>query len=93
MNNERESKNATYKEVLAGLENLVLVMWDDDTTIIPKVVVLQIKFASFKLIEGLRLGFSATPIKSVHTHDKVNLKESAHFGFYALEQDTEVTIF
>jgi len=52
LNNERESKNATYKEVLAGLENLVLVMWDDDTTIIPK--------------------------------------ESAHFGFYALEQDTEV---
>ena len=50
MNNERESKNATYKEVLAGLENLVLVMWDDDTTIIPKVVVLQIKLASFKLI-------------------------------------------
>ena len=53
MNNERESKNATYKEVLAGLENLVLVMWDDDTTIIPKVVVFQIKLASFKLIEGL----------------------------------------
>ena len=50
LNNERESKNATYKEVLAGLENLVLVMWDDDTTIIPKVVVLQIKLASFKLI-------------------------------------------
>ena len=55
MNNERESKNATYKEVLAGLENLVLVMWDDDTTIIPKVVVLQIKLASFKFIESLQL--------------------------------------
>ena len=55
MNNERESKNETYKEVLAGLENLVLVMWDDDTTIIPKVVVLQIKLASFKFIESLQL--------------------------------------
>ena len=44
LNNERESKNETYKEVLAGLENLVLVMWDDDTTIIPKVFLLQIKF-------------------------------------------------
>ena len=43
LNNERESKNETYKEVLANLENLVLVMWDDDTTIVPKVVKLQIK--------------------------------------------------
>ena len=43
LNNEREFKNETYKEVLANLENLVLVMWDDDTTIVPKVVKLQIK--------------------------------------------------
>jgi len=52
INNEREAKNETYRSVLAGLEALVLVQWDQDTTIIPK--------------------------------------ESAHFGFYSLEQDTEV---
>ena len=50
LNNERESKNETYKEVLAGLDNLVLVMWDDDTTIIPKVVALQIKIIHTLLI-------------------------------------------
>ena len=44
LNNEREWKNETYKEVLAGLENLVLVMWDGDTTIVPKVVFLQSHF-------------------------------------------------
>ena len=50
LNNERESKNETYKEVLAGLDNLVLVMWDGDTTIIPKVVALQIKIIHTLLI-------------------------------------------
>ena len=73
MNNERESKNETYKEVLAGLDNLVLVMWDDDTTIIPKVV--------------------ANQNGPLSPNIKLNSKESAHFGFYALEQDAEVTIF
>ena len=54
MNNERESKNETYKEVLAGLENLVLVMWDDDTTIIPKVVALQIKIVhNIKIVKSI----------------------------------------
>ena len=47
LNNEREWKNETYKEVLAGLENLVLVMWDGDTTIVPKVVFLQSHFSNY----------------------------------------------
>ncbi|SPN98435.1 related to palmitoyl-(protein) hydrolase [Cephalotrichum gorgonifer] len=36
VNNEKDRKNATYAENLASLENLVLYMFEDDTTLIPK---------------------------------------------------------
>ncbi|KAL1856429.1 hypothetical protein VTK73DRAFT_8279 [Phialemonium thermophilum] len=36
VNNEREVKNAAYQRNIAALENLVLYMFEDDTTVIPK---------------------------------------------------------
>lgn len=36
INNERERKNPTYKKNLAGLANLVMYQFEDDTTLIPK---------------------------------------------------------
>lgn len=36
INNERGAKNQTYADNLAGLENLVLHMFEDDKTVIPK---------------------------------------------------------
>lgn len=36
VNNERELKNQTYKENLEKLERLVMYMFEDDTTVIPK---------------------------------------------------------
>ncbi|KAF2212973.1 hypothetical protein CERZMDRAFT_96648 [Cercospora zeae-maydis SCOH1-5] len=36
VNNEREEKNERYKERLAGLEKLVMFLFEDDTTVIPK---------------------------------------------------------
>ncbi|KAK8091182.1 Palmitoyl-protein thioesterase 1 [Apiospora phragmitis] len=36
INNERLLKNKTYAENLAGLENFVMYMFDDDTTVMPK---------------------------------------------------------
>ena len=36
INNEREEKSPGYRSQLEGLEDLVLVMWDDDTTIVPR---------------------------------------------------------
>ncbi|KAM3423333.1 hypothetical protein BST61_g770 [Cercospora zeina] len=36
VNNEREVKNEVYKERLAGLERLVMVLFEEDTTVIPK---------------------------------------------------------
>merc|ERR1712215_329056 len=37
INNEKEEHNTDYKESLMGLENLVLSMWNQDTTIIPSI--------------------------------------------------------
>lgn len=36
VNNERKHKNITYKENLAALENFVMVVFEDDQTVIPK---------------------------------------------------------
>ncbi|ROT43036.1 palmitoyl-protein thioesterase [Sodiomyces alkalinus F11] len=36
INNEREEKNATYAANMARLENFVMYMFEDDTTVIPK---------------------------------------------------------
>ncbi|KAJ6444991.1 palmitoyl protein thioesterase [Purpureocillium lavendulum] len=36
INNERLLKNETYKKNIASLENLVLYMFEDDTTVIPR---------------------------------------------------------
>lgn len=36
INNERKEKNETYAKNLASLENLVMVLFDGDTTVIPK---------------------------------------------------------
>lgn len=36
INNERAVKNATYKENLSELENFVMVLFEDDTVVIPK---------------------------------------------------------
>ncbi|UNI16844.1 Palmitoyl-protein hydrolase [Purpureocillium takamizusanense] len=36
INNERPLKNETYKKNIASLENIVLYMFEDDTTVIPR---------------------------------------------------------
>ncbi|KAK5256576.1 hypothetical protein LTR40_010204, partial [Exophiala xenobiotica] len=36
INNEREEKNATYAENLAALDKFVMVVFDEDKTVIPK---------------------------------------------------------
>ncbi|OLN95773.1 Palmitoyl-protein thioesterase 1 [Colletotrichum chlorophyti] len=36
INNERELKNVEYKKNLASLTNFVMIMFEDDTTVIPK---------------------------------------------------------
>merc|ERR1711970_1518338 len=36
INNEREEKNQDYKDRMLQLENFVMLMWENDTTVIPK---------------------------------------------------------
>jgi len=36
LNNMKEEKNAEYKRIITSLEIFVMIMWEDDTTIIPK---------------------------------------------------------
>jgi len=36
VNNEKEDKNQDYRDRMLQLENFVMVMWEDDTTVIPR---------------------------------------------------------
>ncbi len=37
LNNLKPEKNLEYKRVITSLENFVMIMWEDDATIIPRV--------------------------------------------------------
>ena len=37
LNNMKEEKNPEYKRIISNLENFVMIKWDDDSTIIPRV--------------------------------------------------------
>ena len=60
-----------------------------------KFIQLMKTFLSVKLFFFLFFGHHIILIKSncAHSSNQIVSKESAHFGFYALEQDTEVEIF
>ncbi|KAJ9138162.1 Palmitoyl-protein thioesterase 1 [Pleurostoma richardsiae] len=66
VNNEREYKNATYKENIAALVNFVMYMFEDDTTAIPK------ESAWFEEINGTE----ATPLRArkLYTEDWLGLR-------------------
>ncbi|KAH9908550.1 palmitoyl-protein thioesterase [Xylariomycetidae sp. FL2044] len=66
INNEREGKNAAYAENLAALENLVLYMFENDTTVIPK------ETAWFEEVDGE----GSTPLRArkIYTEDWIGLR-------------------
>ncbi|KAI1775135.1 alpha/beta-hydrolase [Hypoxylon cercidicola] len=66
INNERELKNETYAKNIANLENLVLYVFEDDTTVIPK------ETAWFEEVNGIEV----TPLRarSIYTEDWIGLK-------------------
>lgn len=74
INNERSLKNATYSENLAQLERLVMILFDDDTTLIPKE---SSWFAEFNETEN-----SVTPVKMrpIYKEDWIGLKALDHKG-------------
>ena len=67
INNERPLKNQTYKANIASLTNLVLFMFEDDTTVIPK------ETAWFEDVEGTEnIPLRATKL---YTEDWLGLRE------------------
>lgn len=69
VNNEREVKNATYNTRLASLENLVMFVFENDTTVIPKE---SGWFAEVNATSG-----EVTPLRErkMYTEDWVGLKK------------------
>ncbi|KAK5654545.1 hypothetical protein OQA88_7174 [Cercophora sp. LCS_1] len=67
INNEREFKNQKYKENIASLENLVLYMFEDDTTAVPK------ESAWFEEVNGTEI----TPLRArkLYSEDWLGLRE------------------
>ncbi|KAH8911262.1 alpha/beta-hydrolase [Coniochaeta sp. PMI_546] len=67
INNERVLKNKTYVENLAKLENFVMYMFEDDTTVIPK------ESAWFEEVNGTEV----TPLRArkLYREDWIGLRE------------------
>lgn len=77
INNERELKNQTYKENIIKLENFVMYLFDEDTTVIPKETSW---FGEVVLGEYVPL----TNL-SIYTEDWLGLKELDNAGKLVLE--------
>ncbi|KAF9874757.1 palmitoyl-protein thioesterase precursor [Colletotrichum karsti] len=67
INNERELKNVEYKKNLASLSNFVMVMFEDDTTVIPK------ETAWFEEVNGTE----SLPLRArqIYKEDWIGLRE------------------
>ncbi|GJC78391.1 palmitoyl-protein thioesterase 1 [Colletotrichum liriopes] len=67
INNERELKNVRYKKNLASLTNFVMVMFEDDTTVIPK------ETAWFEEVNGTE----SLPLRAraIYKEDWIGLRE------------------
>jgi palmitoyl-protein thioesterase len=67
INNERELKNQTYKDNIAKLANFVMIMFEDDTTVIPK------ETAWFEEVNGTE----STPLRGrkIYYEDWLGLRE------------------
>ncbi|KAI8964418.1 alpha/beta-hydrolase [Daldinia sp. FL1419] len=66
INNEREKKNKTYAKNIASLENFVLYVFEDDTTVIPK------ETSWFEEVNGTEV----TPLRArkLYTEDWIGLR-------------------
>lgn len=78
INNERELKNARYKKNLASLANFVMVMFEDDTTVIPK------ETAWFEEVNGTE----SLPLRAraIYKEDWIGLRELDRKGALRFRQ-------
>lgn len=78
INNERELKNVQYKKNLAGLSNFVMVMFEEDTTVIPK------ETAWFEEVNGTE----SLPLRArqIYKEDWIGLRELDRRGALRFRQ-------
>ncbi|KAF4844529.1 Palmitoyl-protein thioesterase 1 [Colletotrichum siamense] len=78
INNERELKNVQYKKNLAGLSNFVMVMFEEDTTVIPK------ETAWFEEVNGTE----SLPLRArqIYKEDWIGLRELDRKGALRFRQ-------
>ena len=78
VNNERDEKSEEYKKNLAGLENFVMYMFEDDTTLIPK------ESAWFEDVNGT----VSTPLRGtkLYSEDWLGLRELDRRGGITFER-------
>ncbi|KAL0930440.1 palmitoyl protein thioesterase [Colletotrichum truncatum] len=78
INNERELKNVNYKKNLASLANFVMVMFEEDTTVIPK------ETAWFEEVNGTE----SLPLRArqIYKEDWIGLRELDRKGALRFRQ-------
>merc|ERR1712098_132151 len=82
VNNEKEDKNQDYKDRMVQLDNFVMVMWEDDTTVIPRETSHFETYAPGQEVEVLPLRESA-----LYQEDFIGLKtldENDKLHFYTV---------
>jgi palmitoyl-protein thioesterase len=78
INNERGAKNETYKENLSKLENFVMYLFEDDTTVIPK------ETSWFAEVNGTKV--TDLRDRDIYTEDWLGLKELDKRGALKFEK-------
>lgn len=80
VNNEREVKNATYARNLAGLENLVMVLFEEDKTVIPK------ESGWFAEVNGTSDEVTALRNRTIYKEDWIGLRTLDEKGGLVFEK-------
>ena len=80
INNERELKNKTYKKNLSSLNKFVMLMFEDDTTVIPK------ESAFFAEVDTTSQNVTYLKDRPIYTEDWVGLKALDEKGGLVFEK-------
>ena len=78
INNERDVKNKTYKDNLVKLENFVMYLFEDDTTVIPK------ETSWFAEVNGTKV--TDLRERAIYTEDWLGLKALDRKGALKFEK-------
>ena len=83
VNNERETKNATYKKNLAKLENFVMFLFEDDETVVPKESAWFAEVVEAE--EGMKKNVTDLKDRPIYKEDWIGLRELDEKGALVFE--------